>query len=134
MQSICALFPDEFFQRVVNLRAELCEDPLLGAIYDPPFVHMTLQLAEEYDWPGLESELGQLTERRQPFDVRTIGLLAFTGRGASIAISPYKDQQLADFHAAVWEASTRFAIGRVDSFYEPERWVPHITLKAVRGQ
>ena len=129
MQSVCALFPDEFFRRVVDLRADLCEDAALGAIYDPPFVHMTLQLSEEYDWPGLESALRQVAQERQRFDVRTLGLLAFTGREATIAIGPYRDQQLADFHAAVWEASTKFASGRVDPFYEPNRWVPHITLK-----
>lgn len=129
MQSVCALFPAEFFRRIVDLRAELCEDPALGAIYDPPFVHMTLQLAEEYDWHGLESALVQVAQLHQPFDVRTVGVLAFTGKEAAIAIAPYKDEQLAKFHAAVWEASTEFASGRVDAFYEPGRWVPHITVK-----
>src|SRR5687767_11148241 len=35
---------------------------MLGAIYDPPFVHATLQLAEEYDWPGLEAALTAVSD------------------------------------------------------------------------
>ncbi len=129
MQSVCALVPTEYFQQVVDVRASLCEDPLIGAIYDPPFVHFTLQLAEDYDWPGLEASLAHLAQSQQPFKMRTIGLLAFTGRGTGMAVAPYKDQQLAEFHAAVWEAVTPFAQGRVDDFYHPDRWVPHITVK-----
>lgn len=87
MQSVCALFPAKFFRRIIDLRAELCEDPALGAIYDPPFVHMTLQLAEEYDWPSLESALVQVAQQHQPFDVRTVGVLAFTGKEAGISRS-----------------------------------------------
>jgi 2'-5' RNA ligase len=129
MQSVCALFPEPFFQRIVDLRSELCADPALGSIYDPPFVHMTLQLAEEYDWPGLESALADVARQRQPFEMRTVGVLAFTGRGTTIAIAPYKDDDLAKFHAAVWDAATEFASGRVDPFYRPGDWVPHITVK-----
>jgi hypothetical protein len=92
-------------------------------------VHATLQLAEEYDWSGLETALAGVAEEFQTFDLRTVGLLAFTGRNTTIAIAPYKNDQLAKFHAAVWEASTPFAGGRVDPFYEPGRWVPHITVK-----
>jgi hypothetical protein len=77
----------------------------------------------------LNTALAAVAGQFQPFDMRTVGVLAFTGRQASIAIAPYKDEQLTKFHAAVWETSTPFANGRVDPFYEPGRWVPHVTLK-----
>jgi 2'-5' RNA ligase len=107
----------------------LCEDPLLGAIYDPPFVHFTLQLAEEYDWEGLTAALEGFAKRWTPFELSTVGLLAFTGKGTGIAVSPRKDRSLAEYHAAVWEAISPYAQGRVDPFYHPDRWVPHITIK-----
>lgn len=129
MQSVCALIPDEHGRRVIGLRASLCEDPALGAIYDPPFVHVTLQLAEEYDWPGLTSALAGFATRWPPFELSTVGLLVFTGTSTGIAVAPRKDRSLVDFHAAVWETISPYAQGRVDPFYHPDRWVPHITIK-----
>ena len=129
MQSVCALFPTEYFDRVVALRSTLCEDQTLGAIYDPPFVHFTLQLAEEYDWDGLSSALAGFAATWQPFALSTTGLLAFTGQGTAITVAPYKSRQLTEFQAAVWETITPFAQGRVDPFYHPDRWLPHVTVK-----
>lgn len=129
MQSVCGLVSPEYFRQVVDLRASLCEDPAIGAIYDPPFVHFTLQLAEEYDWQGLEAALAAFARDWKPFELRTVGLLAFTGNGTGITVAPYKDPNLAEFHATVWETVTPFAQGRVDQFYHPDRWVPHITIK-----
>lgn len=129
MQSVCALVSPEYLRQVVDLRASLCEDPAIGAIYDPPFVHFTLQLAEEYDWQGLESALAVFAKGWKPFELRTVGLLAFIGNSTGIGVAPYKDRHLAEFHAAVWETVTPFAQGRVDQFYHPDRWVPHITIK-----
>ncbi len=129
MQSVCSLLPDQYFRKVVDLRAALCEDLAVGAIYDPPFVHFTLQLAAEYDWPELAAGLAQFAKRNQPFEIRTIGLLAFTGTSTGIAIAPCKDPQLADFHAGVWGIASRCAQGRVDEFYHPDNWVPHVTIK-----
>jgi 2'-5' RNA ligase len=107
----------------------LCEDPAIGAIYDPPFAHFTLQLAEEYDWTGLERALAGFTQEWEPFELQTVGLLAFTGPNTGIAIAPRKDQRLLDFQAAVWEIVTPFAQGRVDQFYHPDNWIPHVTIK-----
>ena len=129
IQFVCALVPAEYAQRVVALRAALSSDPVLGAIYDPPFVHCTLQLAEEYDWDGLTGALADFARNWQPFEVATNGLFAFTGKATAIAIAPGKDRRFAEYHAAVWETITPYAQGRVDPFYHPDRWVPHITIK-----
>jgi 2'-5' RNA ligase len=129
MQSVCALLPVDYARRVVDLRAQLSLDPALGALYDPPFVHFTLQLAEEYDWAGLDGALAKFAASRPAFPLATVGLLAFTGSSTAITIAPVKDRAVAEFQAAVWEVVTPFAQGRVDPFYHPDRWVPHITIK-----
>lgn len=82
MQSVCSLLPQEFAGRIVDARARLSEDPALGTIYDPPFAHFTHQLAVDYEWDGLASALAQFAKVHKPFEVRTIGILAFTGQGA----------------------------------------------------
>ncbi len=129
MQSVCLLVSEEQARKAVDLRASLSEHPSLGAIYDPPFVHCTLQLADEYDWDRLASALALLAKDWQPFTWRTVGLLVFTGDSAVIAVAPYRDQRLVEFHAAVWEAASAHAQGRIDPFYHPDRWLPHITIK-----
>jgi 2'-5' RNA ligase len=131
LQSVCALLPLDHAERIVGLRSSLCEDPAVGAISDPPFVHFTLQLAEEYDWHGLASALAGFAKECPPFELTTVGLLAFTGTGTTIAVAPRKDHRLTAFHAAVWEMISPYAQGRVDPFYHPDRWVPHITIKRI---
>ena len=129
MQSVCTLLPAEYFQRVIDLRASLSEDPTLGAIYDPPFVHFTHQLAEDYDWDGLEQGLAEFAKRQSPFEICTIGLFVFTGNSATITVAPLRDRRLTDLQADIWEIASTFATGRVDAFYSPERWIPHVTIK-----
>jgi 2'-5' RNA ligase len=129
MQSVCVLLTPQYASRTVDARAALCEDPSIGALYDPPFAHFTLQLAEEYDWSGLEAALATFVKQWQPFELQTVGLLAFTGANTGITIAPRKDRKLLEFQAAVWETITPFAEGRVDQFYHPDNWVPHITIK-----
>jgi hypothetical protein len=129
MQSVCVVLPGEYTRRVVDARARLAEDPAIGAIYDPPFAHFTFQLAEDYDWDGLAEALGAFARTWQPFSLRTVGLLLHTGDSVGVMVAPYKDRALSQFHAAAWQVITPFARGRVDAFYEPERWLPQVTVK-----
>lgn len=128
-QSVCVLLPEEYHQRVIDLRADLSEDPALGAIYDPPFVHFTVQLAPEYDWEGLAVGLAAFARSEKPFAVNTSGLLAFTGGDTGIAISVRRDAALVDFHARAWDVVSKYAQGDPVPFYHPDRWVPHVTIK-----
>ena len=129
MQTIGVLFPDEYARRVIQARAKLAEDPALGRILDPPFAHFTLQMADDYDWPGLENALNEFARTQSSFEIRTVGLLTVTGASTGITIEPYRDDRLTAFHAAVWEVATPFAWGNVAPFYLPDRWVPHLTVK-----
>ncbi|HEU0166510.1 MAG TPA: 2'-5' RNA ligase family protein [Chloroflexota bacterium] len=101
----------------------------MGAVYDPPFAHMSLQMAEDYDWEGLAPALRNLAQGWKPFEVRTFGLLLATGKSMGVMVAPNKDQAIAELQAAVWEVATPFARGQVDPFYEPAVWPPHVTIK-----
>ena len=101
----------------------------MGRVHDAPFAHFTLQMAEDYDWPGLEAALVDFAQRQKPIPIRTVGLLTVTGPSTGIAIEPYRDARLAEFHAELWEVVTPFARGQVAPFYLPDRWVPHVTVK-----
>jgi 2'-5' RNA ligase len=129
MQSVCSLLPQEFADRIVDARARLSDDPIIGAIYDPPFAHFTHQLAVDYEWGGLASALAEFAKTHKPFEVRTTGILAFTGQGAGIGVGVRIDSRLMEYHSQLWETVSKFALERVDSFYEPANLVPHVTIK-----
>jgi 2'-5' RNA ligase len=129
MQSICSVIPSEFNQQVVDARAELSQDSLLGAIYDPPFAHFTHNLAEDYDWEGLEKALRDFARAHQPFEARTFGLLSFTGDDVAIAIGVYRSPELIAYHNELWDVVSPFTRGRVRGLDEPPTWLPHITIK-----
>src|SRR4051812_36099741 len=130
MQSVCSLLPPQFATQIVDARAALSEDPAIGAIYDPPFAHFTHQLAEEYDWDGLSAALAEFAASASPFSARTVGLLSFSG-GTSygVAAAVHRSPELLAYHEALWEVITPFAQGRLDSFYESPKLVPHVTIK-----
>ncbi len=129
MQSVCSVLPGEEWQQVIDARALACEDPVLGAIYDPPFAHFTHQLAEEYDWDGLAGALAAFAKQHRPFEVRTTGLQVFSGGDTGPLVTVYRSKQLIEYHEALWQAISPYAIGTVPGFYEPEAWVPHVTIK-----
>ena len=129
MQSVCSVIPAEFNRHIVDARADLCEDPLLGAIYDPPFAHFTHQLAEEYDWDGLEAALRDFAAAHEPFEARTIGLLVATGEDTGITVGVYRSAELIAYHQELWDAISPFAGGRTRGQDEPPTWLPHVTIK-----
>jgi 2'-5' RNA ligase len=129
MQSVCSVIPAEFNQQVVDARALLCEDPLLGAIYDPPFAHFTHQLAEDYDWDGLEKALAGFASTHQPFAARTSGLLCLTGNVILIAVGVFRSPELVAYHNELWDTVSPFAVGRLRPLDRPETWLPHVTIK-----
>ena len=130
MQSVCTLLPEEFEQRIVAARAQMADEPSIGAIYDPPFAHFTQQLAEEYDWDGLTAAIAAFAAKEQPFEAKTLGLwVGGNGENVDIAVMPYASQQMRDFHDRLWQVITPFAQGNVNQFYAPENWFPHVTIK-----
>lgn len=129
MQSICTLLPDEFAQKIVDARAMAAEEPTIGAIFDPPFEHFTLQLAEEYDWDGLANALAEFAAKEPPFEAKMMGVFVFGGDSLGLAVTPYASQPLRDFHRRVWEAVTPYTQGKVVDFYTPDNWFPHVTIK-----
>ena len=119
----------EFAQQVVDARAILSEEPSIGAIYDPPFSHFTLQLAEDYDWDRLAGTMGEFAEQEKPFEAKTMGLWVTGGETTGIAVQPYASEQMRDFQNRLWQAILPCAKGNVRKLDYPETWFPHVTIK-----
>ncbi len=129
MQSVCSVLPFDPWHQVIDARALACEDPVLGAIYDPPFAHFTHQLAEDYDWDGLTAALAAFAKQHEPLEVRTTGLHVFSGADIGLTVSVYRSKALIAYHDALWETVLPFAKGRHRGMDEPPTWLPHITIK-----
>lgn len=130
MQALCTLLPPEFSRQVVEARRLLSRERSIGRIYEPPFAHLTLQLAEDYDWDGLAGALAELAAKEEPFQCETVGLwLSHGDASADVAVIPYVSERLRAFHRRVCEAASPFAKGRVREFDNPDSWFPHVTIK-----
>lgn len=128
MQTVCTRLPEPYWSQVLDYRAKLAEDPLLAALVDPPTAHLSHVLAEDLDWEGLEPALAEFAWSQKPFELRSSGLICFTGESTFIVIRVLKDRRLAEYHEALYEAASKFAI-KPDLHYEPDRWTPHVTIK-----
>src|SRR4051812_20630032 len=94
VQTLGLLLPEPFATRIIEARARLAEDPVLGYISDPPFAHFTLQMADDYDWDGLAGALAEFARQQAPLAIRTVGLLTVTGASTGITLEPYRDDRL----------------------------------------
>lgn len=128
MQTVCTRLPEPYWSRVLDYRTELAKDPLLAALFDPPTAHLSHVLCEDLDWEGLEPALAEFAKHQKAFELRSSGLICFTGEAAFIVIRVLKDDHLAEYHEALYEATSKFAI-EPDFHYQPHRWTPHVTIK-----
>jgi len=99
----------------------------VSGVYVTPYPHFTHQVARAYDEAAVEAALRRFATRHGSLTVRTAGLGIFTGPTPVLYIPVVRDPALAQFHQALWDEIGGAAAG-AESYYHPERWLPHITL------
>lgn len=92
-----------------------------------PIPHFTWQAAESYEEQALDQVIREIARETRPFSVRTSGLGMFTGSMLVVYIAMVKTDALIDLQYRVWEKTQRCA-HNVNHNYQPEVWIPHITL------
>jgi len=92
-----------------------------------PLPHFTWQSAEDYRLDIIESALPKIAARFKPFPVITAGIGIFTGQVPVLYLALVKTQTMIDIHRCLWDELAHLG-SRVNEYYSPERWVPHITL------
>lgn len=127
MHGLVSLLPQPFFQQVEALWQELETNYHLHGIHVTPLAHFSWQIAQDYDFERLETIIRDIAVRTPPFVVRTTGLGLFTGFRPVLFIPVVKDASLLKLHAEIWE-QTQPASQGLSIFYNPERWMPHISL------
>lgn len=131
MHGIVSLLDSEHEAFVLALWGELrCELGLAGT-RATPFPHLTYQAAASYDEAALVASLRAVAREQPPFTVAADGLGIFTGPAPILYIALLRTPELAAFQSRVWAAAAP-AASALDAYFQPETWIPHITL-ALRG-
>lgn len=128
MQGIVSLLDDETYARVERLWDDLKRDFGVRGLYTTTFPHFSYQVAEDYDVGAVERFLKGLAARARPFRVTTAGLGIFTSSHPVLYVPVVRSPPLADLHGEVWDGVAPRQPGEVTRYYQPELWMPHITL------
>lgn len=99
---------------------------------EDPYPHFSWHLAGEYDYALVCKALDELTASHKQIQVRTSGLGVFTGANPVLFIPIVKTERILDIHAEIWNQMAKIArnenITLNLSNYDPDNWIPHITL------
>ena len=128
MHGVVSLLDDEHYALVENIWAELERDFGVRGIYVTPFPHFSYQVAEGYDVESVEAVLRETASETAPFKISTAGLGIFNVTHPVLYIPVVRSPALSAFHARLWRSILRVADSPATRFYQPELWVPHITL------
>jgi 2'-5' RNA ligase len=92
-----------------------------------PIPHFSWQAAEGYDEAALDQAIQEIARETPSFIIQTSGIGLFTGKMVVVYIAIVKTDQLITLHDRIWE-TTRHLGHSLNQNYQPDFWVPHITL------
>lgn len=127
LEAVIGLFDDETDAKVRGLWQELERRFKLRSIYATPYPHLSFHTANDYPDDEVEAILRRVAAETAPVTVRTSGLGLFTGENPILYIPIARTAELERLHARLCEALEPLAI-EPNPHYQPERWLPHITL------
>lgn len=128
MQGVVSLLDDQHYARVEAIWEELGQKFDVRGMYVTPYPHFSFQVAEAYEEDACAGYLRALASRTRPFRVRTAGLGIFTVANPILYIPVIRSPRLSELHAELWHNAKQRTPGAVAHYYQPEEWVPHITL------
>ena len=129
MQSVVTLLDDQHYARVEAIWEELCQKFDVRGMYVTAYPHFSYQVAERYSEEACDEALRRVAMSTPPFRIRTAGLGIFTVANPILYVSIVRSPQLSQLHQNIYEGIRHAAVpGAVSHYYQPEEWVPHITL------
>ena len=128
MQGVVTLLDDQQYGRVQTIWEDLCQKFDVRGMYVTSYPHFSYQVAESYDDASCEEYLKQVAARTRPFRIRTAGLGIFTVANPILYVPIVRAPQLSELHQQIWDNIKQEVPGAVAHYYQPELWVPHITL------
>ena len=127
MHGIVSLLDEKHYKLVEGLWGELESDFGLSGIKVTPFPHFSWNIANDFNYPDLETALQRIASSVRPFRLVTTGVGLFTGEKTTIYIPVVKTVELLRYHGLIWELTASASHGR-SPLYSPAQWMPHISL------
>lgn len=127
LHGVVSLLDLESTSRVTSIWWRLEHEFGLRGVLVMPYPHFSYQVVGNYDRPSVESALERLARETRPFTIRTSGLSTFDGHWPVVYITVENEPALRAVHERVWESCLPHAQDALP-YYQPESWVPHITL------
>ena len=127
MFAIVSLLDQAADQRIRAIHAELESKCGLKGIRLFPYPHFSWIGGEWCQMDKTEAMVERLASVTTPITVTTTGLGLFTGSSPVIYIPLVKTVELIQVHQQIWD-ETRSCADELHPVYQPELWVPHITL------
>ncbi len=123
------LLPQPYYDRVFALLGRIKSAVWLALRfgYHAAVVHFTWQVSPEYESPGLYEVLEAWTSSSQPFEVRIRGLGWFSEEYATVYLRVLASTTLKRLFNELFELTQPYT-AELGPFYQPENWVPHVTL------
>lgn len=126
MHAVVSLFDGK--NKTLRSLLEMLEGALGKPLYESiPSPHLSYQGATKYDFDRLEDRIQAFAKRTHGFRIRAGGLGIFTGLTPTLYIPVVRTQELSRFQRALWTGTNSTGSG-LNPLYQPEVWVPHITL------
>jgi 2'-5' RNA ligase len=127
MNAIVSLLDPTHEALVVDLWADLAREFGVQGISVTPIPHFSYQVAPHYDLDALEVTLRRFAQDCAPLRVCTAGLGVFTGAKPVLYVPVVRGPELSALQAHLSRAVAGLGSDALE-YYEPARWVPHITL------
>ncbi len=99
----------------------------LEEIFKLPTPHFTWFSADELNIPQAASITADIADRSSCLSSYVFGLGIFAGENPILYLPIVKSQAMFDLHAEIWRLIQPHA-ERVNKYYAPAHWLPHITL------
>lgn len=126
MQALVTLLPPPYYETVMEIWSILEEYFACESDYVKPEPHFTWQYADSYNKASL-SVLESLSAKITPFEIETDIVSSFSGDNEVFFVRIVPSISLKDTHRRFWNALHPYAQSP-SLLYQPESWVPHITL------
>jgi len=128
MHGLVSLLPQPFYHEVELLWDELERECGLVGVRQTPFPHFSWTVSERVNESALQAALNRLAHQMKPFTISTAGVGIFPGDKPVVFIRVVKSPALFSLHEAILAAVREPLGGALNPLYEPDVWVPHITL------
>lgn len=127
MIAVTSLLDPEHTVLVNDLIDALQQKFGLSTVKMTPYPHVTWFTAEVGDLSHLKELLYSFAERSQPFQIHTSGLGIFPGPAPVIYIPVLRTSPVNQYHSRLFR-KTKTICEEMGSYYDPDFWIPHITL------